>query len=144
MSLLKALGGVLGVALAVLGVVAIYAAIFGVLWFSAPARGKLQAREQINSGSFRIAAYNHFFDACASIQGLQGQLAAQEKELKSATGDDKARVQANIAGIEGDVASAIADYNADANKSYTVGQFRSNHLPYQLDPSEVHVTCAVG
>lgn len=33
---------------------------FGVRWLTAPAKGKLQAREQINSGSFRIAAYNPF------------------------------------------------------------------------------------
>lgn len=53
----------------VLGILALIGLVVGITagvrWVTAPAKGKLQAREQINSGSFRIAAYNHFFDLCA-------------------------------------------------------------------------------
>lgn len=115
---------------------------FGVRWLTAPAKGKLQAREQINSGAFRIAAYNHFFDVCIAVQTDETRLAAQKAELKTAPKDDVARIQANIAGIISDRAEAINEYNADARKSYTIGQFKSRQLPYQLDQQEVHTRCA--
>lgn len=111
---------------------AVWAITFAFGWVSAPWNGKLQARQEINSGAFRITAYNHFFDLCASVQGLEGQLDAEKALLPSTTGYTHDRILTNIGGIEGARAQAIAQYNADANKSYTIGQFRSNNLPYQL------------
>lgn len=118
------------------GVIA--AVFFAVEWATAPAKGKLEARKAINSGSFRIAAYDHFFNLCASVQTDDARLDAQATELSTATGDDIQRVQANIAGLTADRAEAINEYNADARKSYTIGQFRSSQLPYQL-PTDPHV-----
>jgi len=115
---------------------------WGFGWVFAPAKGKLEARQQINSGSFRIASYDHFFDLCAAVQSDEARLAAQKVELRTATGDDRQRIEANIAGITADRADAVNQYNADAAKSYTEGQFRSSHLPYQLDTQEEHTTCA--
>lgn len=119
------------IALVVLGsviTVSLWAA--GVIF--APQIGKGEARKQINSGSFRIAAYDHFFDLCAAVQGQEAALDAQYTERTTATGDDLQRVQANIAGISAQRGRSIAQYNADARKSYTVGQFRASDLPYQL------------
>lgn len=120
----------------VIGLTLLGCLISGGLWATgvifAPQIGKGEARKQINSGSSRIAAYNHFFDACASVQTLEGQLAAQRAALATATGADVGRIQANISGIQGARAGAIAEYNADARKGYTIGQFRSSQLPYQL------------
>lgn len=135
--------GVFGmITLWVLGLLALGIAIsligWGVGWFAAPYQGKLEARKQINSGSFRIAAYNHFFDLCAAVQSDEASLDAQRVELASATGDDRARIEANIAGLSADRADAINQYNADAAKSYTVGQFRSSGLPWQLDSTAYH------
>lgn len=128
--------------LAVLAVAGLIAGIFfGVRWLTAPAKGKLQAREQINSGSYRIAAYDHFFDLCASVQGLEGQLAAQESALDGSTGDDRERIRANIAGIRGERAQAIADYNADASKDYTLAKFKSSKLPWRLSSEEEKTVC---
>jgi hypothetical protein len=124
----------------ILTIVAVGALVFGIRWATAPAKGKLAAREQIQSGQYRIAAYDHFFDLCSSIQGLEGQLAAQRAALSTATGDEEARISANVAGIEGERARAIAEYNADARKSYTLGQFRASDLPYRLDAKET-TTC---
>lgn len=119
-----------------LGILLLIGIVTGIVWgwryATAPTAGKISARQQINSGSFRIAAYNHFFDACAAIQGLDGQLAAQQQQLPTATGDDRSRIETNIAGIEGARAQAVAEYNADARKGYTIGQFRSSGLPFQL------------
>lgn len=120
----------------VVGVLVLVALVVGVGWawtyLTASTSGKVSAQKQIQSGSSRIAAYNHFFDLCASVQTLEGQLAAQTAALPTATGADYGRVQANIVGIEGARAGAIAQYNADARKGYTIGQFRSSQLPYQL------------
>lgn len=135
--------GVLWIVGIIVIILAIAAGAFAIRWATAPAKGKLSAREQINSGSFRIAAYDKFFNDCASIQGLEGQLEAQKNQLAKATGDDLERIEANVAGIEGARAQAIAAYNADARKSYTSGQFRSSTLPYQLDTKE-NTECVVG
>jgi len=123
-------------ALWVIGLVVLGAVITASLWgfgvIFAPQIGKGEARKQINSGDFRIQAYDHFFNACASIQGLEGQLDAQKEALSTATGDTRDRILTNIAGIQGARSQAIAQYNADARKGYTIGQFRASDLPYQL------------
>lgn len=75
------------------------------------------------------------------MQTDETRLAAQQTELKTAPQDDISRIQANIAGITSDRADAINEYNADAQKDYTVGQFKSSKLPYQLDQQEVRTTC---
>lgn len=80
---------------------------------------------------------------CAAVQSDEARLAAQRVELKSATGDDKSRVEANIAGITADRADAINQYNADAQKSYTIGQFRASGLPFTLGPTK-ETRCSVG
>lgn len=105
---------------------------FGIRWAMAGPSGKLQARQAILGGANRITSYNHFFDLCASVQGLEGQRDSQLAELPKARGDDRDRILTNIAGIEGARAQAIAQYNADARKDYTIGQFRASALPYQL------------
>lgn len=124
----------------VLGIVALVIALtlisWGFGWVFAGPKGALQARQEILSGANRIQAYNHFFDLCASVQKLEVSLDAQQAELATAIGDDRERIQANIAGITAERGGAIAQYNADARKSYTIGQFRSLALPYQLPTSE--------
>lgn len=113
-------------------VILIGAIFFGIRWATAPAKGKLEAREQINSGATRIAAYNHFFDVCASVQSLEASLLAQEEALAGSKGEDRERIKANIAGIKAARADAVNQYNQDARKDYTIGQFKSSKLPYQL------------
>jgi hypothetical protein len=47
-------------------------------------------------------------------------------------GDDKQRVQTNITGQLTARSRGVAQYNADARKDYTIGQFRASDLPYEL------------
>ena len=102
-------------------------------WFAAPYQGKLQARQQIQgSGDFRIQAYNHFFDQCASITTAEQNLQQFYAQLKTAKGDDRTRIETNITANVIDVNGAINQYNEDAQKSYTIGQFRSSNLPYSI------------
>ena len=105
---------------------------FGWRWATAGPSGQLEAREEILSGPNRIAAYNHFFNLCASIQGNEVQLEALNAQLGQASPDDRDRVLSSIAGVTAARGSAIAQYNADAGKDYTIGQFRDLDLPYQL------------
>lgn len=124
-------------------VVAVPVIVFGIQWVTAEPRGALSARERIQSGDFRIAAYEHFFDLCSSIQGMEGQLDALEQELKlSLTVKRREQVQASVTGLRGQRARSIARYNADASKDYTAGQFRDAGLPFRLYLEEGTV-CAI-
>lgn len=115
---------------------AIWGIDYGWRWATAGPVGQLEAREEILSGATRITAYNHFFDLCASVQANEAALAASIDELSATTRpEDQERIRTNITGLTAQRARAIAQYNADARKSYTIGQFRSLSLPYELPPS---------
>jgi hypothetical protein len=124
------------IALWVLGVLAlviiVWLILWGAGWIAAPWQGKLQARQQIQSGSFRIQAYNHFFDLCASVttldQALQQTLVSEQTDK----GDDLSRDQINFTAQLNDRNDAANQYNADSHKSYTVGQFKSANLPFAI------------
>ena len=126
--------------LGVLGLAAIVALVIGLAWaglgmrwwFAAPA-GKVAAQEQIQSAPSRIGAYNHFFDLCAAVQANEAGLDALTDQLAVTVEEkDRSRIQANIAGVTSERFRAISQYNADARKDYTIGQFRDSGLPYQL------------
>ena len=118
----------------------------GLAWryYTAEVRGVVGAEERIESAPFRMSAYDHFFDLCASVQAYEGRLDAQIAQLEelqesnNASERDIMRVTTNIAGLRGQRIAAIHSYNADARKDYTIGQFRDSGLPYTLnaDPYE--------
>jgi hypothetical protein len=118
----------------VLAVAAIMVGAYAIKWATADVRGNVAANEAIKADpQFRIEAYERFFNACASIQALEAQLVAQTAELE-AKPTEKRRLQiaTNITALTGARGEAVAQYNADARKSYTAGQFRSSDLPFQL------------
>jgi len=117
-----------------LGIAAIIGGVWAFRYFTAPISGRVEAQVTIQSGANRIQAYNHFFDLYAAIKSYDALIKAQEDELASTTStDEQERIRANIAGIRGQKARAIQQYNADAKKSYTIGQFRDWQLPYQIE-----------
>lgn len=109
------------------------AAVWGFKVGTAEIKGKGDAQIQIQSAPHRIAAYNHFFDLCAGVRADEVSLDAQHEQLE-ATIDafQRTRVQTNITGLTGHRASLIEEYNANARKDYTEGQFRDSDLPYQI------------
>ena len=112
----------------------LWGAVWGFRWITAGPKGALEARETILSGEFRVAAYQHFFNACAAIQGLEVSLDAQNDLLGQTTeAKERRRVGANIAGITAELGRAVAKYNTDARKGYTEGQFRDLDLPFKLN-----------
>lgn len=124
----------------ILSVLLLTSLLFGLTWFGlgwryfwAEPRGRVEAQQIIQSAPVRIGAYNQFFDACASVQGLDASLDTQT-DLLSQTTDTKeqTRIRANIAGITAERMRAVTKYNTDARKDYTIGQFRDSQLPYRL------------
>jgi hypothetical protein len=137
-----------GVGTLVVGLVLGFMYVFGWGFFAqttAPWRGYTQQREQVEgSGSYRIAAYNHFFDLCAQVQSNESSIRNLRRELTSKPAPSEARalqINASITALENSRSGNIYQYNADAAKSYTVGQFRGSGLPYRLDPSAKETRC---
>ena len=111
----------------------IIAGIWGLRIATAGLIGKGEAHIRTQSATFRLQAYEGFFDQCSSIQGLEGQideLTGQLLMLKSGTRSYEYTLSA-LTGTKGLRRAAIAKYNQDALK-WTVGQFRDSDLPYQL------------
>lgn len=138
------IGAVIGV---LLFVWVIAAAAFGLRVATAGLVGAGEAHIKTQSADFRLYAYNHFFDLCASVQANEGALDAQFDALSTAERPkDKARINSNIAGIKATRQANIARYNADALK-WTVGQFRDSDLPSRLSgadyPEGGKTVCAV-
>lgn len=125
----------------------IVAISFGIRVATAGLVGRGQAHIAIQSGSNRIAQYNKFFNICASVQSLEDRIDQQTEALKQTSNPtDQQRIRDNLAGIRGLRSEAINQYNADASKDYTDGQFRSSKLPYQLPtasyPESGKTSCA--
>jgi len=119
----------------------------GLAWryvIAAP-KGKVEAREQIQSGPFRIAAYDRFFNLCAAVQSDEATIAALQAELKTKPPASRVtQINASITGLRSGRAEKINQYNADARKDYTIGQFRASGLPYQLFIEREATECVVG
>lgn len=120
---------------------------WAIKYYTADVRGKINANEQIKSGDNRIAQYDSFFNQCAAVQSFETSLEAAYNALDRNTDpSDTNRLNINITGIEAQRARAINEYNANAAKNYTDGQFRDIDLPYQIRNTEykrgIRTTCA--
>lgn len=142
--------GVAGLALVVFVLLALLVTVMWVFSFgffsnaSANFRGEVSKRNLVEAnGNYRIAAYDHFFDLCTSIQTYEATITNLQEELKTKPPADRVeQINASITANRNQRASSIAQYNNDANKSYTVGQFLDSHLPWHLDPNQENTTCS--
>lgn len=106
---------------------------------TADLRGQTDVRERtVADGSFRIKAYEEFFDDCAAVQGLEDQIANMKA---NPAGLPKDQVATNILALQNQRQRLIRQYNADARKAGTVAQFRASDLPARIDPTEETTTC---
>ncbi len=106
---------------------------------TAEIRGKANAEVQIESADSRISNYEHFFDLCAAVQGYEQAAAGQRAQI--AAGVEVSRAYTNLTGIQAQRSRAIAQYNADANKSYTKARFLGDTLPRRLDVNLENTQC---
>ena|SRR5688572_14589586 len=135
---LAIVGGLMAVCVIFAG---IWGAAYAVGWVTAPWRGAADARETIQAdGNFRIQAYTQFYNMCTSIQALERDIDQQIALLKTSTIENEQRIlRANVAGLGGTRDGAIAKYNNDSQKQWTIAQFKSEALAYEL-PTSPYVT----
>jgi len=146
MQIIRGIGA--GVA-AIIGLILIGLAVFwtgyALEWWLAEPKGRLEARKEIQSGDFRIAAYDHFFNLCSAVQADEGRISALSEELALVEPGSRreTQVQASLTAVRSSRIEKIQRYNADAARDYTVGQFRDSDLPYRLNPNQENTSCAV-
>lgn len=107
--------------------------------------GTEQIEKTKGSGDYRIASYDHFFNLCASVQSKEATIDALEKELSRKPDPSESRTEQIYAAItanEAIRAETINQYNVDAKKEATVGQFRASNLPYELNANAKETQCA--
>lgn len=108
-------------------------------------RGETEQIEKTRAnGDYRIAAYDHFFNLCASVQSKETTIKALEKELHRKPGPSEARTEQIYGAItanEAIRAETINQYNVDAEKAATIGQFKASNLPYELNVNAKETSC---
>lgn len=130
------------VGIAVAFLIAVYG--FGFLQReTADFRGETGQIEKTKANSaYRIAAYDTFYDRCASIQTLESKIGNMEDELDGAESVQRETVlNTSITATKNKRAGIINAYNADARKEDTRGQFRASDLPYEINIDEERTTC---
>lgn len=147
MTNLKVAGLLVGGFIALVGVVLLAIFTTGLIQReTAGFRGDVGAVERTRgSGAFRIEAYNRFYDICVGVQADEALIQGLESELEDPQTSTSRRdqVRASLTAIRASRAEKIAQYNADAAKDYTVGQFQSKRLPYNLNVNQEVTQCAV-
>jgi hypothetical protein len=107
--------------------------IGGFLQSSADFRGETDKRNQVEaSGGYKVAAHDWFYDQCSDIKSKQ-----QELEIYKDGGLPEGKYKA----MQTELIRDVEDYNAKASNSYTVGQFKADELPYQIEADEEVESC---
>lgn len=131
---------------AIAGLALIIGAWFAITQFqraTADYRGDTALIEDTKANAnFRRQAYDTFFDRCAAIQTTESRIAALETEAETATEKRAQEIASTITANIAQRANQINQYNADAAKDWTAGQFQANSLPYRLDLNQEKTTCA--
>ena len=107
-------------------------------------RGETEVIEKTRAdGSYRIAAYELFFNRCASIQSKQATIAQMEQELAGKPdAQRKAWLEQTLTGLRAGLNTDITRYNADSAKEGTLAQFKDSGLPYRISlTSKEPVVC---
>lgn len=107
-------------------------------------RGETSQIEQTQADAdYRISAYDQFYDKCSGVQSLESKIENLTDELEDAEDEKRKSVlNTSITASKNKRAEMINDYNADARKEATRGQFRASDLPYELSEEEEETSCA--
>ncbi len=143
-SAFKGVFAVLGV---VIGVILLMLAIMFVSGtlsiLTAPFRGEVEKNELVEAdGSYRIAAYDQFYQLCSSVQSKNDQIKILKDEMAISTDEDrKKQLQSGITANQNTKAELVNEYNSKAASEYTKGQMKDSDLPEQLNQNEERVVC---
>lgn len=120
--------------LVVVGLVAVIAGGWAFRYYTAEIRGQVGAEEDIQSAAYRVYSYDHFFKMYADIQAFDDQIRNQEELIAELSDEEEIqRYRKNINALRNRKASVVREYNADARREETAGQFRDDGLPYQIE-----------
>lgn len=130
----------------VIAVAIILASVYGgglLQRMTADFRGETDQIEQTQADAdYRISAYDQFYDKCAGIQTIESKIANLSDELEEAEDEQRKSVlNTSITASKNKRAELINDYNADARKEATRGQFKASELPYEIDIEGETTTC---
>lgn len=121
-----------------IGVIVLMVAPWAIKYYTAEIRGKIDAKEKIESAEHRLYSYEYFYDKYGSIQSYKTTLESQYEVLESAESKkERARIRSNIAGIKSQLRRSIEEYNAEANKIKTKGKFREDDLPVEIEMENI-------
>lgn len=130
----------------VIAVAIILATVYGgglLQRMTADFRGETGQIEQTQADAdYRISAYDQFYDKCAGIQSLESKISNLSDELEETDDEQRKSVlNTSITASKNKRAELINDYNADARKEATRGQFKASDLPYEIDINEEGTAC---
>lgn len=143
MSTVKTIGAGIGVlVLCVAAIVTLAAIGLGVRYFMAEPTGKVVMHETVTSGRAQLNSYDHFYDACAMIQGYEASLQGYRKALTVAKSeDDIQRLNTVITAVEAERSRAVMQYNADARKTETMARYKDRGLPDFINVANMDTVC---
>lgn len=108
----------------------------------APFQGEVEKSQQVEgSGEYRVAQHDYFYNLCSDIQAKQQNIALLEESAKTASGEEKQKIQDSITANKFQLNEMVSQYNADASNDYTKGQFKDDELPYQINAEEEVTSC---
>ncbi|MEU1623426.1 hypothetical protein ABZ479_39825 [Streptomyces sp. NPDC005722] len=127
--------------LAVLYVIGAFA--FGkAAWITAPFRGEVEERENtVASGEFRQTTYEEFFDLCTAVQNAEGTIQVLQEERKAASEVRTTQIDQSITALKATRIESVNTYNSKAAQEHRT-PFHDKDLPYRLDVTAEHTTCA--
>lgn len=119
--------------------------VFGFGWFTdatANRQGRTQQEQLVQgNGQYRIAAYEHFYDLCATVQTDWQTVQFGKEEMKGVTDQGRLeQLQANLAAQQIKLVTDVNQYNGDARKAATLAQFKASNLPSRLTATK-ETTC---
>mgnify|MGYP006274476823 CR=1 FL=1 len=118
----------------ILGLVLLIGGGWAFRYYTAEMRGTIEAEEDIQSADYRVYSYDHFFNMYADIQAFDDQIKNQEELIETLTDEEEIqRYRKNINALKNQKAAVVREYNADARREETAGQFRDDGLPYQIE-----------
>lgn len=127
------------VGLSIVAFIALLAVIAGIMFASgtlsyltAPFRGAVDAQEQTQSGTYRIAAYEEFYNRCAAVQADEDRIRNIEQERETADEVRASQLATTLTAVQNSRAQKIREYNSASRQEATRGQFRDSGLPFEL------------
>lgn len=143
--MISGVGKVVGLILLIVFVVGgISAGVWAFRVATAPIVGAGNQRIEVNDADYRIEAYDRFFNLCSQVAADKQRISSLEQELEVADPDSDRREQifASMTAIRNGIAENVEQYNVDAAKEGTRGQFRASELPYRLN-AEGETSCVL-